>query len=59
MERIAMSREERAELHWLKKAKDGVIAQRDAAEKMGVSDRIGWKQLGEARHPRSVCGYRL
>jgi transposase len=39
MERIAMSQEERDELHWLKKARDGTITQRDAAEKMGVSDR--------------------
>jgi transposase len=39
MERIAMSQEERDELHWLKKARDGTITQRDAAEKIGVSDR--------------------
>ncbi len=39
MERIAMSQEERDELHWLKKAKEGTITQRDAAGKMGVSDR--------------------
>lgn len=39
MERIAMSQEERDELHWLKKAMDGTITQRDAAEKMGVCDR--------------------
>jgi transposase len=39
MERIAMSQEERDELHWLKKAMDGTITQRDAAGKMGVSDR--------------------
>lgn len=39
MERIAMSQEERDELHWLKKARDGMISQRDAAAKMGVSDR--------------------
>ncbi len=34
-----MSQEERDGLHWLKKAIDGTITQRDAAEKMGVSDR--------------------
>src|SRR5215475_13706962 len=39
MGRIAMSQEERDELHWLKKAKDGSITQREAAEKIGVSDR--------------------
>lgn len=39
MERIAMSQEERDDLHWLKKAKDGLIRQREAAEKLGVTDR--------------------
>ena len=39
MERIAMSQEERDWLEWLKRAQDGVIAQRQAAEKMVVSDR--------------------
>ena len=39
MERIAMSQEERDELDWLKRAKDGRISQREAAERMGVSDR--------------------
>jgi transposase len=39
MDRIAMSQEERDELHWLKKAKDGSITQREAAEKIGVSNR--------------------
>jgi hypothetical protein len=39
MERIAMSQEERDWLEWLKKAQDGVITQRHAAEKMGISDR--------------------
>src|SRR5713226_100096 len=38
MERIAMSQEERDWLEWLKRAEDGVITQREAAEKMGVSD---------------------
>jgi len=39
MERIAMSQEERDELDWLKRAKEGSISQREAAKKMGVSDR--------------------
>jgi len=39
MERIAMSQEERDELDWLKRAKEGSITQREAARKMGVSDR--------------------
>jgi len=39
MERIAMSQEERDELDWLKRARDGNITQRAAAERIGVSDR--------------------
>ena len=39
MERIAMSQEERDKLEWLKRARDGQLSQRAAAEKMGVSDR--------------------
>jgi transposase len=39
MERIAMSQEERDYLNWLKRAKEGSISQREAAAKMGVSDR--------------------
>jgi transposase len=39
MERIEMSQEERDKLEWLKRAKDGVITQREAANKMGVSER--------------------
>ena len=39
MERIAMGQEERDKLEWLKRAKDKVISQRKAAERMGVSDR--------------------
>ena len=39
MERIGMSQEERDKLEWLKRAKDKVISQREAARKMGVSDR--------------------
>jgi hypothetical protein len=39
MERIEMSQGERDKLEWLKRAKDGLITQREAANKMGVSDR--------------------
>jgi len=39
MERIAMSQEERDKLEWLKRAQDKVISQREAAERMGVSER--------------------
>ena len=34
-----MSQEERDELNWLKQAEEGKITQREAAERMGVSDR--------------------
>jgi len=34
-----MSQEERDKLEWLKRAKDGVITQHEAADKMGVNDR--------------------
>jgi hypothetical protein len=34
-----MNQEERDWLEWLKRVKDGVVTQRQAAEKMGVSDR--------------------
>jgi hypothetical protein len=39
MERIAMNQEERDWLEWLKRVQDGVVTQRQAAAKMGVSDR--------------------
>jgi predicted DNA-binding protein (UPF0251 family) len=39
MERIAMSQEERDKLEWLKRAKDKMISQREAAERIGVSER--------------------
>src|SRR6266853_2416940 len=39
MERSAMSQEERDWLDWLKRAKDGKMTQREAAERMEVSDR--------------------
>ena len=34
-----MSQEERDELNWLKQARDGNITQREAAERIGVSER--------------------
>ena len=39
MERIAMDQQERDWLDWLKRARDGVVTQRAAAEGMGVSER--------------------
>lgn len=39
MERIAMSQAERDRLEWLKRARTGVVTQKQAAEKMGVTDR--------------------
>ena len=39
MERFEMNQEELDWLNWLKRAKDGLITQRKAAEKMGVTDR--------------------
>lgn len=39
MDRFEMGQEERDWLNWLKRAKDGMITQRKAAEKMGVTDR--------------------
>ena len=39
MERIAMSQEERDWLEWLKRARDGKMTQREAADRMGVSER--------------------
>jgi DNA-binding Lrp family transcriptional regulator len=39
MERIGMSQEERDRLDWLKRAQDGSMTQREAAQKMGVSER--------------------
>jgi transposase len=49
MERIAMSQEERDRLEWLKRAKDKVICQREAAERMGVSERWVRKLLQRMR----------
>ena len=39
MERIAMSQHERDWLDWLKRAQDGKMTQREAAQRMGVSER--------------------
>ena len=39
MERIAMSQQERDDLHWLKRVEAGSMTQREAAEKMGVTAR--------------------
>jgi transposase len=39
MERIGMSQEERDWLDWLKRARDKKMTQREAAERMGVSER--------------------
>jgi transposase len=39
MERIAMSQQERDWLDWLKRARDRKITQREAAQKMGISER--------------------
>jgi hypothetical protein len=39
MERIAMNQEERDWLEWLKRVQDGVVTQRQAGVKMGVTDR--------------------
>ena len=39
MERIEMSQDERDWLDWLKRARDGVVTQRSAAEQMGISYR--------------------
>jgi transposase len=39
MERIAMSQAERDDLDWLKRVRSGTMTQREAAGKMGVSER--------------------
>jgi len=48
-----MSQEERDKLEWLKRAKDGVISQREAARMMGVSDRWVRKLLKRMKK----CGH--
>ena len=50
MERIAMSQEERDWLEWLKRARDGKMTQREAAERMGVSERWVRKLLRRIRN---------
>jgi transposase len=45
MERIEMSQKERDWLDWLKRARDKKMTQREAAEKMGVSERWARKLL--------------
>src|SRR5712691_2099239 len=45
MERIEMSQEERDKLEWLKRARDRMLSQREAAQKMGVSERWVRQQL--------------
>ena len=45
MERIAMSQEERDRLEWLKRARDSKMTQREAAERMGASERWVRKML--------------
>jgi transposase len=55
-----MSQEERDELHWLKKAKEGSISQREAAQKVGVSDRWVRKLLQRmAKQGDGVVGHGL
>lgn len=49
MERISMSQEERDWLDWLKRARDGQVTQRVAAEKMGISDRWVRSLLAEMK----------
>jgi transposase len=49
MERIAMSQEERDWLDWLKRARDGKMTQRQAAEQMCVSERWVRKLLAQMR----------
>jgi transposase len=61
MERIAMSQEERDWLEWLKRATDGKLTQREAAERMGVSER--WvrkllRRMKEQGDPVVVHGLR-
>lgn len=49
MERIAMSQEERDWLDWLKRARDGQVTQRFAAEKMGITERWVRRLLAEMK----------
>jgi len=47
MEQIGMSQQERDWLKWLKRARDGMLTQEQAAEKSGVTDR--WVREPEER----------
>lgn len=49
MDRFEMGQAERDWLNWLKRAKDGLITQRKAAEKMGVTDRWVRKLLARMK----------
>jgi hypothetical protein len=49
MERIAMSQQDLDWLEWLKRAQDGVVTQRLAAEKLGVADRWVRSLLAEMK----------
>ena len=51
-----MSQEERDRLEWLKRAKDGVISQREAARRMGVTDRWVRKLLKRLKRHGDSCG---
>src|SRR5712671_2915325 len=46
MERIGMSQQERDWLEWLKRTRDGILTQKQAAEKMGVTERWVRELLG-------------
>ena len=60
MERIAMSQEERDKLEWLKRAQDKVISQREAAGRIGVSERWVRKLLrGMKKHGDGVVVHGL
>lgn len=49
MERIAMSQQERDWLDWLKRARDGKMTQREAAQRMEVSERWVRKLLRQMK----------
>ena len=50
-----MNQEERDWLEWLKRAQGGVVTQRQAAEKMGVSDRWVRKLLVRRSEARKLA----
>lgn len=55
-----MSQEERDWLDWLKRVKDGVLTQRQAAWQLGISDRWVRKLLGRmAKDGNAVVAHRL